>query len=94
MKIIEQWRLTLKWSIRLTIVFFAIYAGIVCIRFPFLWSRIQAAEVPAEFRSNFVQMAIMAPILVSFIFFCFCLVLIRLLLLIMSWRNRSKYAQQ
>jgi hypothetical protein len=88
MKTIEQWRLTLKWSMRLTIGFFAIYAGIVCIRLPFVWSR-----VPPELRGDFAQMAIVAPFLFSFLFFCFCLFLVRLLLLIMSWRNRSKCAE-
>lgn len=88
MKIIDQWNLTLLWSLRLSIGFFLIYATAVWIKAPLLYNDVKNV-LSEEMSSNFVGMAIIAPFLFTALFLIAVWVIVRLVFWVLTFLARG-----
>lgn len=87
MKTIKQQQLTLRWTVRLSIGFFLIYAVAVAIKAPGVYGEIKDV-FPAEMQEKFILMVIVAPFLFTLLFFCVCFVVLRLAFFVYgTWRK-------
>jgi membrane-anchored glycerophosphoryl diester phosphodiesterase (GDPDase) len=95
MKTIDQWRFTLRWTVRLSLGFFLIYAASVLIKAPIVYGEIKNV-FPEEMKEDFIGMAIVAPFIFTLIFFIGCFAVLRLVLFFYgTWRKlNSNHAVQ
>ena len=90
MKTIDQWRFTMRWSARLSIGFFLIYAIAVLFKAPTVYGEIQSV-FPEGMKENFIGMAIVAPFIFTLIFFIGFFAILRLVLFIYGTWRRLKF---